>query len=351
MKRFPQPLRVRFVIVQATGVAALLLAAGCGRQPAASAGKTSDLPVAKVRVRKVEATQQPVTEDVVATVRAKTHATLEAKISGRIDTMAATLGQKVKTGDVLVHLDATEFAARVEQAQASLKQAELDWKRVATLFEQQAATRAEYDAADARLRIARGAAEEVLAMMAYTKVIAPFDGVITARWSDAGDLAAPGKPLISIEDPSALRLEADVPESIASYVHQDARLKCRVDGLNGELSGTVREIAPVADPVSRTFRVKLDLPPTPGLMSGRFARLIVPVGDSHSIRVSETALVQRGQMEIVFVVANQHAEMRLVKAGQRSEGMVEILSGLESGESVVIDGAAQLTDGQLVEVQ
>jgi len=156
----------------------------------------------------------------------------------------------------------------------------------------------------------------------------------------------PGKPLVDIEDPSNLRLEAEVPEAIASRIKQDARMTIRVGQGTGDLSGTVAEIAPIADPISRTFRVKLDLPPSPGLMPGQFARLIVRTGEYTSMRVPTSAVVQRGQMEILFVVENKHARLRLVKTGRRVHDETEILSGLDSGDSVVIDNPQQLVDSQ-----
>jgi RND family efflux transporter MFP subunit len=169
---------------------------------------------------------------------------------------------------------------------------------------------------------------------------------VTRKWVDAGDQAAPGKPLVDIEDPSRLQLEADVPEAIASSIKHDVRMTIRVGQSPGNLSGIVAEIAPIADPTSRTFRVKLDLPASPGLMSGQFARLIVPVGEKTSMRVPTPAVVQRGQMEILFVVENQHARLHLVKTGQRVNDEVEILSGLDSGDLVVVDNPKQLVDGQ-----
>jgi RND family efflux transporter MFP subunit len=148
-----------------------------------------------------------------------------------------------------------------------------------------------------------------------------------------------------------LQLEADVPDAIASRIQQDARLAIRIDSLKGELTGTVREIAPTADPASRTLRVKLDLPQTAGLRSGQFARLVVPVGESSSVRVPTSAVVLRGQLEILFVVTNQRAQFHLVKTGRTIGDEVEILVGLASGESVVVGGAALLTDGQPVEAK
>jgi len=351
MKRSFQTSPFPFSAAVVAVLASALGFTGCGAKPETSKDNSSNLPTAPVRIQTVQSKPQAITEEVVGTVRAKLHATLEAKLSGRIDKLPVVLGQRVKVGELVARLDAAEINARLEQAEASLEQAERDWKRVAALFEQQAATRAEYDAAQSRNRVAKGAAAEAKAMMSYVEVVAPFDGVVTKKWADVGDLAAPGKPLIAIEDPAALQLEADVPQAIASHVQLDARLAARVDGVSGELTGTVSEIAPAADSVSRTFRVKVALSGQPGLSSGQFARLLVPVGESNSLRLPASAVVQRGQLEIVFVVANQHAQLHLVKTGKRVGDELEILSGLHAGDAVVIDGAAQLTDGQPVEAK
>ncbi len=305
----------------------------------------------KVRVQSVESSPQTVIEEVLGTVRAKRHATLEAKLSGRIASLPVVLGQRIKAGERVVRLDAAEIAARLDQAETSLQQAERDWKRVASLFEQQAIPRAEYDAAEARHRGALGGAAEAKAMMSYVDISAPFDGVVTRKWAEVGDLALPGKPLISIEDPSALQLEADVPQAILSQVQHGARLTARVDGVTRELTGTVSEIAPSADATSRTFRVQIDLPDQPGLSSGQFGRLRVPVGTTHSVRVPAAAVVHRGQLEIVFVVVNQHAQFHLVTTGKHVGDAVEILSGLDAGDIVVVDGMTALSDGQSVEAK
>src|ERR1051325_180936 len=169
---------------------------------------------------------------------------------------------------------------------------------------------------------------------------------LTRKWVDVGDQAAPGKPLVDIEDPSQLQLEADVPEAVASRIKQDARMAIRVGQSTGDLSGTIVEIAPIADPISRTFRVKLDVPASPGLMSGQFARLIVPAGEYTSMRVPASAVVQRGQMEILFVVEDKRARVHLLKTGRRMGDETEILSGVDSGDSVVVDNPQLLVDGQ-----
>lgn len=339
--------------MKATSALALatLLFSGCCRKPKAPPTSPPDLPAAQVRVQTAESKQRATTEDVVGTIGAKLRATLEAKLSGRIDKMPVALGQTVKAGQLVAHLDAAEVKARLDQAEASRQQAERDWKRTSTLFAQQAATRFDYDAAESRYEVAKAAAAEAQAMMGYVEVLAPFDGVVTKKWADVGDLATPGKPLVAIEDPSMFQLEADVPDAIASGIQQNAQLPVQVDSLKGELVGIVREIAPTADTASRTFRVRLDLPQTAGLRSGQFARVVVAVGERSSARVPISAVILRGQLEILFVVTKQRAQLHLVKTGRTIGDEVEVLAGLESGESVVVRGADLLVDGQPVEVK
>ena len=337
------------IVVSAAGFSFVF--AGCGSKHEAQKENSRSLPTARVRVQTVESKTRALTEEVVGTLRAKLRATLEAKVSGRIEAMPVALGDAVQKGQLLARLEAGEIAARLEQAEASMEQAERDWARVSALFEQHSVTRGEYDSARARHRIAKGALAEARAMMSYVEIVAPFPGVVTKKWVDQGDLAAPGKPLLDLEDPGALQLDADVPEAIAAHIQHSSRLKIRVDAVSRELMATVSEIAPAADSGSRTFRVKLDLPPTDGLRSGQFARLTVPIGESQSLRVPKTAVVRRGQLEIAFSVSNQQARLHLVKTGKLVGDEIEVLSGLDPGESVVVDGADKLTDGQPVEAQ
>lgn len=329
-------------------VLALVLLTGCGKARHQRAEAQPELSPVQVRTTLIQTRSVPAIQEVVGTVRAKLRATIEAKASGRIVELPVALGQMVKTGDLLVRLEAPEIQARLEQGQAALQQADRDWKRISSLYHQQASTRAEYDAAESRLELAKAAVGEARALLDYVEVKAPFDGVVTRKVADVGDLAGPGKPLVEVEDPSRLQIEADLPEAFAGQVRCGARMLIRLEGTAAELTAAVAEIAPNADPFSRTFRVKLDLPADHRLRSGQFARLAVPVGETTTIRVPSGAVILRGQMEIVFAIENQHARLRLVKTGRQFKGETEILSGLEPGDLVVVDEAGQLIDGQPV---
>ena len=278
-------------------------------------------------------------------------AVVEAKASGRIEALLVVPGQTVKAGELLVQIDAREIQARLDQALALRQQAASELKRHTTLLQDKTITQAEFDNAQAKYRVAEGAVTELETMLDYTKVAAPFAGVITRKLADVGDLAAPGKPLLGIEDSRALRLEADVPEALIGNVKLGDKLAVRIAAVATEIEGTVAELSPAADPNSRTSLVKLDLAGATGLRSGQFGRVAVPVGEASAIRVPAAAVVQRGQMEMVFVVVSNHAQLRLVKTGRRVGEEMELVSGLDTGEQVVIEGLAGLTDGQPVSIQ
>ena len=256
----------------------------------------------------------------------------------------------VKTGDLIAQLDPREIQAKLDQALALREQATRDLSRSRELLDKKITTQADFDAVQARARVAEGAAREMETMLGYTKVVAPFDGIVTRKLADVGDLAAPGKPIIEMEDPRALRFEADVPEALIGHIKIGAKLLVQVAEGAAPIEGTVAEVAPVADAGSRTFLVKLDLPAAEGTRSGQFGRVIVPTGEGNAVWVPASAVITRGQMEIVFVAANGHAQLRLVRTGKRNANDIELLAGITAGENVVIEGADQLKDGQRITV-
>ena len=325
----------------------ILLLAACGKHDAANPA-ASALSTANVKVEAAKFGAHTATEEVVGTVRSKQRAVVEAKVSGRVLEYTATPGAMVKAGDLLARLENQEIQAKVDQAKAMLDQAERDFARQKQLIASNATTRQEFDAADARVKIGTGAVSEAETMMSYAKVTAPFDGVVTRKLADVGDLAMPGKPLLEIEAPTSLRFEADLPEAILDRVKLGEKMPVRLAKV---IEGTVSEISPVADPVSRTFRVKLDLPPAEGLRTGQFGRVSVPVAEVKLLLVPQSAVLKRGQMELVFVAQNGKAALRLVKTGKVLEGRIEVLSGLEEGEQVIVSETAKLTDGQPVTIQ
>ena len=302
-----------------------------------------------VRVQTIEEKPHVATEEVVATVNSKLRSVIESKVSGRIDKMLVTPGQQVKAGDLVAELDVREIRSKLDQATPVREQAEKDLKRFTDLLAKRVITQQEFEAAESKAKVARAAVSEAETMLGYAKVTAPFDGVITRKLTDVGDLATPGKPLVEMEDPAALRLEAAVPEAIIERISLGSKLVVRI-GAN-ELEGVVREISPTADPNSRTLLVKLDLPATPGLRTGQFGRVAVPVAETSVLRVPAVAVIRRGQMELVFIRNDKHAQLRIVKTGKPIGGEIEIVSGVNAGEQVITEGSAGLVDGQAIGVR
>lgn len=337
-------------LVVVTGLSVLLASlTACGGKSTPAAQST--LPPAAVRVQTVERRQRVAVEDVVGSVQARLRASIEAKVSGRIEAMLVVPGQHVKAGELLVQLDAREIKAQLESARAVRQQAEGDLKRFTTLLEQKILSQSEYDSARAKFRMADAALIQAETMFDYTKVVAPFNGVITRKYADVGDLAAPGRALVDMEDARSLRLEADVPEAVVGRLSLGDKLTVRISALETNLDGVISEIAPSADAGSRTFLVKLDLPSVPGLRAGQFGRVAMPVGETSSLRVPASAVVRRGQMEMVFVANGPNAQLRLVKTGKHIGDEVELVSGVEAGEKVVVEGADALCDGQPLNIK
>jgi RND family efflux transporter MFP subunit len=188
-------------------------------------------------------------------------------------------------------------------------------------------------------------------MLAYTRILAPFSGLITHKLANIGDLATPGKPLMKLENEDRLQVITNIPESMILKIAVGDRLSVYVSPADLTIEGTVAEVAPTADHVSRTAPIKLDIPADPRLRSGQFARVAFSGGPAESITVPASALLSFGQMESVFVVKDDVARLRLVRSGLKDKDRAEILSGLQAQEVVVVQGNRQLTDGQSVIIE
>jgi RND family efflux transporter MFP subunit len=184
---------------------------------------------------------------------------------------------------------------------------------------------------------AKAALEQARTSLEYTRIRAPFDGVITEKKMDVGAFASPGMPLFTIEDPHRYRLEVAVNEGDLRYVRIGKDISVALDALeDAQIKGKVVEIVPAADSTSRSFLVKVELPADSRLRSGLFGRAQFIRGERLSVVIPQTAVVERGQLQGVYVLDHdQVASLRYVTVGKSSGNQVEVLSGVQDGERLV----------------
>jgi RND family efflux transporter MFP subunit len=329
-------------------VLALSLLVACRKgEPGAGEAAGPALPVQAVRV----ATERlPLFLEAPATVRPAERASIAAKLTGTVATFPFGLGQAVTAGDVLLTLNSPETEARVRQARAQLAEAERNADRARLLVEKGVnAPDSSRDAAD-RLSYAQAAAAETEAMLAYATVRAPFAGVITEKHILPGDLATPGFPLLVLESTQHLRAEGSIPEKGAAGLHPGDLIAIALEDNAPVVTGSIEEISTAADAVSRSVLVKVGLPAGTA-RSGQFARLLIKTGETETIMVPPSAISNFGQMEKIFVIEQGRAVLRLVKTGRSYQGHVEILSGLNVGEQIILATPAALREGQPVTVR
>lgn len=317
------------------------LLAGCGRHE--SAAPAAALPAASVALATVSAAALPQTRTVAGIVRPHDRATVAARVMGTVGTARLAVGQAVTAGEVLVQINAGELTAQLEAARAAVAQAERDHARELSLAEKGAAAAESVRLAADQLRIARARLTEAESVVGYTQIAAPFTGVIAEDLINAGDLATPGQPLFTVEATDHLQAEVPVPESLAT-VALGTSVALQLDGLT--VTGTVTEFSPSADATSRTRLAKIALPASTPARSGQFVRALWPTGTATVLSVPRSAVQTLGQMERVFVNDQGHARLRLVRTGADLGDTVQVLSGLDAGEQVVVNPPSTLRDGQ-----
>lgn len=288
----------------------------------------------------------------MGTVTARQRAGIETKIQAQVQRIPVALGTRVRQGDLLVELDTRDLHAHVDQAQAVLQQVSQDFARYQRLYEQGAVTQQDYEAAKMRQSVAQASLAEAQAMLSYAQICAPFSGTITDKTVNVGDLAIPGRPLFVLEDNAPRQLVVGIPEQYHHGINQGDTLAVSLGSEYSTVSGVVGEISPSADPASRTFTAKIDLPESAKVRPGQLGRLQLDTGGDASVAIPATALVRRGQLELVYVATlDNHAALRLVRTGRLHQGRIEILAGLNDGDRIVNSPPAGLADGDRIEEQ
>jgi RND family efflux transporter MFP subunit len=326
----------------------ILAAFGCGVKDPAVA--PSDRPVVEAETVTPRLETLPDTYEVTGRVASGATAVLSGKITALVEDLRVREGDRARQGDLLIALDRRDLEAQLARARAELSNAAAHYERTKRLHSGGAVSTQELDDAERALKVAEAAQRAVESNLAYTEITAPFDGVVTEKLIERGELVTPGRPLLRIEDTKHLRLEATVAESEIAAVRPGQKVTVRVDAMGGlRLPGRVALILPSADPASHTFTVKTDLPIVPGLKSGLFGRMLLPAGTRTGLFLPASSVREREGLYYLFVAGEAGLlESRLVKIGKPYEDRVEILSGLEPGETVLLRAADGREGGRLL---
>ena len=276
--------------------------------------------------------------DVVGTASSEEVTRLSARISAAVQEVLVSAGSAVTNGQILVRLDDRDLRENVAAAEAALVLAESEYNRTRGLFERNATTEQALTAAESAFRSAQAQAEASRVVLTFASIASPMDGIVTERRVEAGDLAHPGHVLLTVYNPNRMRLEAPVPVRLIERLQLGAAVQVDLERPARTFQGTVTEIVGEIDPLSRTQRVRVRLADADGqVLPGTFGRLWVEDDARESILVPRSAVYRSGQLELVQVVENERALRRAVRTGARRDDDVEILSGLQSGEVILLE--------------
>lgn len=289
----------------------------------------------KLQVREVALTYPA--EGVVEAVR---QATVAAQVAGRVVDMRAEAGRQVKQGELLMRLDAREAAEGVAGSQAQLAQARANYERTKSLVAQKFMSPAALDQSEAAWKAAQAAAGASGAGLSHANVTAPISGIVAERLIELGEMAQPGKPLVTVFDPKGLRVIASVPQYKLADVRKNAKAKVEFPEIGMWVDAVRVEILPAADPRSHTVTARLYLPEhVAGIIPGMAARVHFITGQGAKLTVPAGAVLRRGEVTAVYVLAEKgQPRMRQVRLGEAvAGGELEVLAGVAPGDTISLD--------------
>jgi len=338
---------------------------GCGEKTPDSR-KADPGAIVKATLITVEKAVLPVVSTSPGTVVAEQQAQIASRLMGFIRELNVREGQAVSAGQRLFTVDPADIQGQVNMARAGLLQAEAaladarnDYERFGTLYKEEAVPklqwdkiRLQYQVSQQQAAAARAASDTAGAQMKYATVTAPFAGVITQKMAHAGDLAAPGRPVLVLENQDHMQVQTSVTAEVFARLAPGQEVSILQDGQQGEIVGKVASRVPAADPVTHSHLVKIDLPRGAVFSSGTFVQVAFPLGTREGLRVPVGAILERAGITGVFVAdAEARVQYRMVRTGQTSGGMVEIQAGLNPGERVVTSSTTALQSGDKVASQ
>lgn len=316
----------------------------------ASPAKTAAGPASTaVAVSTVKVERVALTEGVsaVGSLRSEDSVIVRPEVAGRIAEINFEEGGRVTKGQLLVRLDDGVVRAQLQQARANLSLAQSQYRRAQELSQRGFISGQARDEAASQLKVQQAAAALAQAQLEKTVILAPFDGWIGLRSVSVGDYVSPGDDLVPLESIDPLKVDFRIPEQYLNQVRVGARLAVQFDALPGQTrEGTVGAISPLVDVGGRSILLRATIPNADALLRpGMFARVQLQFADTPSLVVPEAALVPSSEGQYVFRLVDDRARRVAVTVGQRRGGKVQILSGLDDEDQVLVSGLQRVQDG------
>ena len=288
------------------------------------------------------------------TVEAVSQSTVSAQTHGQVEEILFDVDDFVEKGTVVIRLKDREQQARLSQAQADLKSADAqleeardEHRRTMKMFDRKLVAQAAMDKAAAALKRATAAQQAAQAglqqaqeQLEYTRVKAPYSGIVTRRLIEVGEIASPGQPLMTGLSLDRVRVNVDVPQSLVPAIRETGQAWVQQPG-NGPVDAEKITIYPFADSASNTFRVRLDLPEgSRNMVPGMFVKTAFQVGTRRLLLIPRSAVVFRSEVTGAYVVSGERVGFRYIRVGPEFGDEISVLSGLEEGEAVARDPVA-----------
>lgn len=345
-----------------------LLVASCGSEDKKPV--VDNTPAIRVKTSQVAANSNSPFLSVSGKIQATNSADLSTRMMGYVNKVHVNVGDKVRKGQLLVSINNSDLQAKkaqinagITEANAALSNAQKDYNRFKNLFADNSASQKEmddmtanYEMAKARVEGANQMKNEINAQFAYSNITAPFSGTVTSKNVEAGNMANPGVPLISIETPGNFEVMAMVPETEISEIKSGTTVDVLVKSINKTLKGKVKEVSTSAKNTGGQYLVKIDLYKTEAnILSGMFTTVLFPVerkATSSMVLIPKDAIVTNGQLSGVYTVSQSNtALLRWLRLGRTFGDQVEVLSGLNADEAYIVSAEGKLFNGAKITIQ
>ncbi|MCI0453767.1 MAG: efflux RND transporter periplasmic adaptor subunit [Candidatus Dadabacteria bacterium] len=360
----------------AISIVIALLLFGCQDEVESGKAYVERPAVTDVTVIEVNPSQVDSYYETSGTVKAKTISTITSRVMGTVTSINFIEGDRVSKDDVLLTIDDRDVAQRVKVAEEGYNEAvkalqtaeqnksllDITHKRYKNLYDEKAISEQEMDEIETKKKVASIEYERAQAMVkraeaslletrinhGFTKITAPITGIVTEKKIDVGSMAMPGMPLFRVDDDSSFRVEVNVDERLLERLKIGMPVFVSMDATGRQVIGQITEIVPAVDPMSRTFIVKIDIEGE-SLKTGLYVRVLIAESKKETILVPILAIVEKGQLTGVYAVDDQGIiTYRLIKTGKKYDEKIEVLSGINDGDRIIVNGIERAVDGGII---